>query len=261
MRGPTPIRTTGGSGIGLTGPVPNDLWLLLGIVFASFSLRFFDAAAWLPAALRLTPELWQRGFLWQAVTYPFVGSGTPGFWFVIELLILLLFGRDVFFRLGRRGFWTLLVKAALISALVAVAVAALVAAFGGTPSPNRFVLMQGQHFLITVLIAAFATLNANATILLFFVLPIQARWFLLLEIVFAFMGFLGTGDLAGFLGLCAGVGGGVWLTGGAAGGPWRELWLRARQAWLRARLAWLKRRRGLRVVPPPGRDDRDRWIH
>lgn len=256
------MRTAGGGGIGLTGPVPRDIWLLLGIVFGSFALQFLAASAWLPALLRLTPDVWQRAFLWQAVTYPFVGIGTPGFWFVLELLILLMFGRDVRQRLGRRGFWVLLVWAALASALVAVGVALLQAALGAAPSPSRFVLMQGQHFLITVLIAAFATLSANATILLFFVLPIQARWFLLLEIVFAFMGLLGTGDLAGFFGLCTAVGAGVWLVGGGrAGGPWHDLVLRARQAWLRARMAWLKRRRGLRVVRDEEDRGPDRWVH
>jgi hypothetical protein len=225
-------------------------------------LQFLAAGAWLPAALRLTPAIWQRGFLWQAVTYPFIGIGTPGFWFVLELLILLMFGRDIYFRLGRRGFWSLLLKAALVSAAAAVAVALLQTALGVDASPNRLALMQGQHFIITVLIAAFATLNANATILLFFVLPIQARWFLLLEVVFAFMGLLSTGDLPGFFGLCTAVGAGVWLVGGGSGGgPLREIGLRARQAWLRARLAWFKRRRGLRVVR--NEDDRppDRWLH
>ena len=258
----TPIRASGGGGIGLTGPVPSDIWLLLGVLFGTFSLQFFAPSAWLPAALRLTPDLWRHGFVWQAVTYPFIGSGKPGFWFVLELLILLMFGRDIYYRLGRRGFWSLLVKAALICAVVAVVVALLQTALGGGVSPYRFALMQGQHFVITVLIAAFATVNANATILLLFVLPIQARWFILLEIVFAFMGLLSTGDLAGFFGLCAAVGAGVWLVGGRLGsGPWREIGLRARQAWLRARLAWLKRRRGLRVVR--NEDDRgpDRWVH
>jgi hypothetical protein len=95
-----------------------------------------------------------------------------------------------------------------------------------------------------------------------FVLPIQARWFILLVIVFAFMGLLRTGDLAGFVGLCTAVGAGVWLTGGGlTGGPWRELWLRARQLWLRARLARLKRRRGLRVVRNEDDHDPDRWVH
>mgnify|MGYP007113693713 CR=1 FL=1 len=65
----------GGGGIGLTGPVPRDIWLLLGVVFFSFALQFLPATAWLPAALRLTPEIWRHGFVWQAVTYPFVGAG------------------------------------------------------------------------------------------------------------------------------------------------------------------------------------------
>ncbi len=257
------MRASGGGGIGLTGPLPRDIWLLLGIVFVTFALQFVAATAWLPANLRLTPDIWQRGFLWQAITYPFIGIGTPGLWFVLELVILLMFGRDVYTRLGRRGFWALLVWAALISAAVAVVVALLQVALGVVPSPYRLGLMQGQHFIITVLIAAFATINANATILLFFVLPIQARWFLLLEIVFAFMGLLSTGDLAGFFGLCAAVGAGVWLVGGGlGGGPLRELYLRARQAWLRARLARMKRRSGLRVVRSED-DDRggDRWVH
>lgn len=259
----TPIRAAGGGGIGLTGPVPRDIWLLLAVVFGTFSLQFFTATAWLPVALRLTPDVWRHGFLWQVVTYPFIGTGRPGFFFVLELLVLLMFGRDVYHRLGRRGFWNLLIRGALLAAVVAVAVALLQTALGGAPSTAQFVLMQGQHFVITVLIAAFATLNANATILLFFVLPIQARWFLLLEIVFAFMGFLGTGDLAGFCGLCAAVGAGIWLVGGRfAGGAWREIGLRARQAWLSARLAWIKRRRGLRVVPRDEDDDGPgRWVH
>lgn len=252
---------SGGAGIGLTGPVPRDLWLLLGIVFGTFALQFAAATAWLPALLRLTPDVWRRGFVWQAASFPFVGAGQPGFWFVLELVILLMFGRDVYSRLGRRGFWSLLIKAALISAGVAVAVDLLATALG-SGSALGFPLMQGQRFLLTVLIAAFATLNADATILLFFVLPIQARWFLLLEIVFAFMGLLATGDLAGFFGLCAAVGAGVWLVGGGlSDGPWRRLGLRSREAWLRLRLAWLKRRRGLRVVRGSDEGGPDRWLH
>ncbi|MEE8137986.1 MAG: hypothetical protein V3T81_03810, partial [Thermoanaerobaculia bacterium] len=75
-------RGGGMAGVGLTGPVPQDLWILLGLVLGTFSLRFFAATAWLPELLELTPLVWQRGLLWQLVTYPFVGSGAPGFWFL-----------------------------------------------------------------------------------------------------------------------------------------------------------------------------------
>jgi hypothetical protein len=81
--------------------------------------------------------------------------------------------------------------------------------------------MQGQRTLLAFAIAAFATLNRHATILLFFVLPIQARWFLWLEVLFAFIAFLATKDLAGFVGICVVVGGTYALL--SAGGPGRML--------------------------------------
>jgi hypothetical protein len=137
---------------------------------------------------------------------------------------------------------------ALAVDLVTRLVAPGLAAAPGFVAP--FVLMQGQRALIVVMVAAFATLNRHATVLLFFVLPIQARWFLLLEIVFAFLGFLGTRDLAGFLGISAAVG--IVYAALYPSGPKRavrENWLRLEQWWMRRRLDRLRRKRGLRVVP------------
>ena len=122
-------------------------------------------------------------------------------------------------------------------------------------------MMQGQRMIVTILIAAFATLNRNATILLFFVVPIQARWFLLLEIVFAFLAFLSSHDLAGFLGICAAVGFTFGsLTGWRTQGWWLQTRLRAQQQWMKIRLAWLRRRRGLHVVKGDKPND-DPWLH
>lgn len=254
----------GGLGGGLTGPVPRDLWILLGVVLASFSLQFFSATGWLPLLFRLTPAVWRSGFLWQLVTYPFIGSGVPGIWFLISLLIVLLFGRDVYFQLGRRGFWRILIYAAGAAALVAVVVDIIHSLLGGGPRLSLpFPIMQGQNMLLTILIAAFATLNREATIYLFFILPIQAKWFLLLEVLFAFMGFLSTGDFAGFVGICAAVAFTFgYLTGWRSTGWRRESSLRAKQLWFRLRLAWLKRKRGLQVVKGAEEDQsKDRWLH
>lgn len=251
----------GGGNFGLTGPVPRDLWILLGTVFATFSLRFFPATAVVPALLRLSPDVWQRGFLWQLATYPFVGTGVPGIWFVLELLIVFLFGRQVLYQLGTPRFWKLLIGVAAAAAAAAVAVHLLLA-LAGFAQLNAFVLMQGQRILLAILIAVFATLNRNATILLFFVLPVQAKWFILLEIVFAFLGFLGSHDFAGFVGICVAVAATVSvLRPGSGRGGLRDLKLRLETWWLRARLAWLRRRRGFRIVPPQDRGPRDPWVH
>lgn len=258
-----PQQTTGG--FGFTGPVPRDVMVLLGVVLATFSLRFFSATQPLHALLVLSPEVWRSAFLWQVGTYLFTGVGTPGIWFLVELLILFLFVRTVYYQLGRRGFWRWLLVVGVAAALVAVLVDVVASALGG-PSPAAFYLMQGQHMLLTLTIAAFATMNREATILLFFVLPIQAKWFLLLEVLFAFMGFLSTHDAAGFAGLSAGIGLTVlFLSGGAVGGRGlRQLWLRLQEAFLRRRLQRMRRRRGLRLIDDePGGDEPadDDWVH
>ena len=247
----------GFSGILGSTPFPRDVWVLVGVVFATFSLQFFAATAWLPAILRLTPAVWQRGWLWQPATYPFAGVGAPSFWIVLELFILTLFARDVFLRLGRRRFWGLLVGVSVVAGLVALAVAALGWLGGDGAAGAGLPLLQGQRTLLAILIAAFATLNAEATIYLFFVLPIRARWFLGIEILFAFLGFLGTHDLAGFLGVCTAVGATWWwLLRGRK--PGRRLWLSLQERYLKARLARQRRKSGLTVVRGGSDDD---WVH
>src|SRR4028118_2220173 len=102
-----PRRTTtsgfggGFGGCGSGGPIPRDLAVLLGVLFVTYSLQFFAATQIVPALLRLTPLAWQRGFVWQLATYPFVGYGSPSLWFVLELLILYMFGNELFFGIGR----------------------------------------------------------------------------------------------------------------------------------------------------------------
>jgi membrane associated rhomboid family serine protease len=226
-------------------------------------MQFFELTAFLPALLRLTPNV-LRGFLWQIASYPFVGSGGASIWFLLEMLILFWFGRDVFRRLGRRRFWQLLLWTAMGAALVAVAVHAL-GLLAGDPNPASFFTMQGQRMLIVICIAAFATLYGEATILLFFVLPVKARWFLWLEILFAFVfGLLPTKDLAGFLGICAA----VFLTYSTLtpGGPKRVVhnWRKQLEKFIiERRLARLRRKRSFDVIDGDGSDSEGRggWVN
>jgi hypothetical protein len=248
----------GGFGLGSGTPVPRDLVAVLTALFATFSLQFFEATAIIPAALRLSTAVFS-GFVWQILTYPFIGWGGSGLWFLLELLILFWFGRDVFWRLGRRRFWLLLARAAVGAAVVALVVQLLMSLSGNAAAGyGAFQLMQGQRILLAVAIAAFATLWGEATILLFFVLPLKARWFLWLEILFAFIGFLESKDLAGFAGICAA----VFLTysglqRGGAGNlihNWRK---RAEAFILRQRLERLKRKRRFDVID----GDKDDYVH
>jgi hypothetical protein len=248
---------------GRGGPPPRDVLVLLGVVFATFSLQFFAATAPVVGLLRLTPEVWQRGFLWQLATYPLAGFGPPSLWFLLELLILFWFGRDVYAQLGPRRFRKVLAFGA-IGAGVAATLVHLAASPIGWDGPLPFSLMQGQRMLIVILVAAFATLNRDATIYFMFVLPLRARWFLWLEILFAFLGFLGTHDLPGFLGICAAVGLTYFYlaTGGGKRG-FRESRLKLERWWIQQKLERNRRKRGLRVVPGDRGKDvrRGPWVN
>lgn len=254
----------GGGGMrfgGLTGgsPPPRDILILLAVLFGTFSLQFFSATAGLLGWLRLTPLVWHRGLVWQLFTYPYVGAGPASIWILLQLLILYWFSKDVYYRLGRKNFWKLMTWATVGGAVLAVLVNLATSLLSGGYAPGAdFQLMQGQYILLSVIIAAFATLFGDATILLFFVLPVKARWFLPIELLFAFISYLSSKDLAGFVGICSAVGiTWVLLTGPAAGrilksGP-RQLWLRLQHWWMRRKLDNLRKKRNFKVVPGEGR--------
>lgn len=160
-------RGPGGFG-GLTDgpPPPRDLLILLGILFATFSLQFFEGTKGILELFSLNLGIY-RGFIWQLVTYPFVATASSGLWFLLELLILFWFGRTVYYRLGQRRFWQVLVVAAAGAAVTAVVVEWIVLAAAPTFSHIPFISMLGQRMVMMILIAAFATLHGEATILLF----------------------------------------------------------------------------------------------
>jgi len=253
-----PMRP-GGLGGGLTQPAPRDGWMIIAGVFVTLSLRFFATTSWLPTLLELSPSVWERGFLWQLVTYAFVGRGPSGLWLLITLLILYMFAGQVYGRLGRRGFWRLLIGGVATGGVVAAVVQLVSNLMSGVPGIGTFPILQGERMLVAVLIAAFATLAGDAIIYLFFVLPVRAGWFIGLELIFAFLAFLSTRDLAGMLGVWAAVGYTVFALGGGLkpGGP-REIWLRLQERWFRLRLKQMKSKRGLEVLPGGKKDD---WLH
>ena len=152
-------------------------------------------------------------------------------------------------------------SAIVVGGVVAALVQLVMDLASASPGPGTFPILQGERMLVAVLIAAFATLARDAVIYLFFVLPIRASWFLGLEILFAFLAFLSTRDLAGMLGIWAAVGFTFFsLRGRLSGGGLRELWLKAQERWFKFRLQQVKRRRGWEVLPG-GKDDKDPWLH
>jgi hypothetical protein len=235
------------------GNTPTDLALLVGVIFVTFSLQYFETTAVLLSNLRLGLGL--PGLLWQPLTYAFV-AGPVGFWIILVLYILWMFAISVRQDLGQNRFWRLLIEAIVLAALAAVAVAFVMSLVSPT-SRQTFSIMQGERTLLAVVIAAFAILHRNATILMFFVVPMQARYLIPLEIVFAFIAFLGSKDLAGFIGICVAVGW-VWFRltggrrsnrGGPGGGLFKETRLRLTKWWMQRKLDAMRKKRGFKIVP------------
>ena len=247
-------RMGGFGGFGLGGPAPRDVLIILGVLFVTFALGFFKSTAIVPAVLQLTPWVWTHGWVWQLATYPFIGAAGSGLFFLLDLLILYMFARDVYFGLYRKHFWRLILWSSVGAALAAVLVHVLLT-FARLPwAPAPFAIMQGQWILTAIFVAAFATAHRDATIYLFFFLAIPARWMLLVEILFAFMAYLFSKDLPGFVGICAAVGLSylyVRSSGSLRGGrrSLREMRLRLEKWWIQRKLDRARRKRGFKVIP------------
>lgn len=236
---------------GLSSRPSADVVVLVATLLGTFALQFFAASAAIPELLRLSWGVFSGPFVWQVVTYPFVGWGGGGLSFILELLIVYMFANDVFARLGRRRFWKLLVGTSILAGLAALAVDAVrILTLGPAWTRMPFVLIQGQHMVLVVLITAFAVLWRNATVLLFFVLPVPARVMAWLGVVLGFVYFLPTHDLAGFVGICTATAITWWWLGAPRPGSPRP-WLRINLWWNEMRLRRARRRSRLRIVKNP----------
>jgi hypothetical protein len=237
--------------------IPRDVLVLLGILFATYTLSFLPPTRGLIAQLELSSAVWQKGHLWQLVTYAFVPYASP-FWFLVSLFIIFLFAREVLKALGRRGFWRLLLTAVISASTLAVLIDCLRHFLGFEGRYDLTLLRGGDELLIMVLVAAFAVIFPTAVIRLYFVLPIEARHFIVLEVLFLFvLGFLPTLDYAGFAGLLLAIGVTMALLRGGVHKFLRETRLRIERRILEQRMKRMRRRSGLRVV----KDDSDSGVH
>lgn len=252
---PTTRQSFGGGG--LSGPIPRDLIVIAGVLLISVTLGAFESTRIVPLLLTITPLVWQRGFLWQLGTYPFVNTGGPSFWFIVTLILLFLWGRDVFWGLGRRHFWRMLLFAGIGGGILA-ALVDLTLDLSGWAAPRRYELMQGWT-LMAILLAAWARAHRGATVLFMFILPIEAGYYVALELLGAFLGLLVTRDVPGFVGICTAIGLG-WLYIDRSGRiglgkkDLREYRLRLERWWIQQKLNRAKKKRGFRVIP--GEKDR-----
>lgn len=110
-----------------------------------------------------------HGFVWQLLTFQFLHF--DGWHFVLNMFGLYIFGRVVEETIGRKNFFLLYLGSGVVGGVLQLLL--------GLVSPTQFgAPVVGASAGVLGLVAAFALLNPDREILLFFVLPIRARHFL-----------------------------------------------------------------------------------
>lgn len=161
--------------------------LLIALVAAFLLQKFVDL---LPSVrfneyFALSLRGLQHGYVWQLLTYQFMHVG------LLHLLFncwaIYVFGHDVEMALGRNSFLTLYFSSGIIGG------AAQTLAELASPVYFRGPVV-GASAAAFGLAAAFAVLFPNRVLLLFFVLPIRAKWLLALSGALALYGLISPFD-------------------------------------------------------------------
>ena len=157
-------------------------FLLQSVVYrfsgVRFSVRFSECFA-------LSLRGLEQGCIWQLVTYQFMHAGLWHLFF--NCWAIYVFGHDVEMALGRRSFLTLYFSSGILGGAMQ-ALAGLVSPvyFGGP--------VVGASAAAFGLAAAFAMLFPNRVLLLFFILPMRAKWLLALAGALALYGMISPPD-------------------------------------------------------------------
>lgn len=150
-------------GYGLT-PVVKNLMIITGIVFF---LQMF-VSRWFDLYFGLVPILvWKKYFLWQLFTYIFLHGGFPHILF--NLLALYMFGGELENYWGSKKFLFYFFFCGIGAGICTVIF-----------SPYQFVPTIGASGAIYGLLLAFGWLFPNRPILIYFLLPIPAKYFVII---------------------------------------------------------------------------------
>lgn len=135
----------------------------------------FDVDAWLALSL----DGLKHGYVWQLLSYQFLHGGTLHL--LLNCWALYVFGQEVEDALGRKSFLALYFSSGIIGGLFQATAAML--AGGAFAGP-----VVGASAAVFGLVAAFAILFPDRVLLLFFIIPMQARLLLWISAFLAVVG-------------------------------------------------------------------------
>ena len=136
-----------------------------------FLLQIFDRLSGAPSLVDkfgLVPvEVTEKYYLWQLVTYMFLHGGF--FHILFNMFGLYMFGSELEATWGTRQFTKFFFLCGIGGALASVLV-----------SPHSYVLIIGASGAIFGLLVAYGVLFPNRLIYLYMIIPIQAKWFVII---------------------------------------------------------------------------------
>ncbi|RJP78441.1 MAG: rhomboid family intramembrane serine protease [Desulfobacteraceae bacterium] len=164
QQGPIPVSYGFGSHFTGTG---KRLLLLYGVIY------FLELICehWLAIPVTVFLKLYPFGHpdfqIWQILTHPFIHDPSAPIAFLINCLVFYFFSGSVESAIGTRRFLILF----YVSALGSVVCGLLLSMVTGLDQP-----FMGMLPSLLSLVVAFGLLNPEASILLFFVLPVKAKY-------------------------------------------------------------------------------------
>jgi hypothetical protein len=167
-RGPTSFRLPGNC------PVT---WAIIGANTITFLTAFLGFGAVWRALIFRSFAAWTAP--WTLLTYPLVAD-TQILWLLLGGYVFWLFGGSLERAWGRRGYVTFL--------LLVTAAAALAVALGGALTGTA-VTLAGLWLPLAAGTVAWATINPAERLLLYFVIPVEARWLAVLMVVLVVFSF------------------------------------------------------------------------
>jgi membrane associated rhomboid family serine protease len=194
--------------------------------------------------LGLTPYfVVHKGFLWQPFTYLFLHGGLMHILF--NLFALWMFGSDLERTWGSRQFLFYFFLCGVGAAI-----------FDVLMQPSAIIPTIGNSGAVYGILVAFGLLFPNRPIFIWFVIPVKAKWFVLVMCVMEFLLSLGSpgsgiSHIAHVGGILIGL---VYLRGG---GFWYR-WQLGYSEWRRARL---RKKFEIYMRKHEQKDDSGRWIN
>ena len=177
----------------MTPVVKALIWTNVGVFLVTALIP--SAFGWLSYLLGLTPRLTVTRFmLWQPFTYMFLHGGVGHILF--NMLILWMFGVQLERLWGSRFFLRFYFVAGLGAAIVTVAVSLLPFSFSAATYAT---ITIGASGAIYGLLMAFALYYPETPILMFFLFPVPAKYFVMILGAIAFISTPRYGDGVGHI--------------------------------------------------------------